>query len=646
MRSSGSVAGDLIRFGDEFELDLRAYELRRAGQCVKLERIPLELLRLLLERRGELVTREQIVERIWGKEVFVDTDNSINAAIHKVRQVLGDDSSQPRFVQTVTGMGYRFIAAIHPEPDSEEMADEAPTTNLDINSVQHDPVPLTTRAAGRRWIAVSVIALALLAGTIFYFQRTRRDLPLSTTRGRVMVAVLPFENLTGDAGQDYLSDGLTEEMIAELGRLEASRIGVIGRTSAMHYRHTTEALDQIGRELGVQYVLEGSVRRDANRIRINAQLTRVQDQTRLWSTQYDRELKDLLVLQEEIARKISGEIEIALGNRNQTQPTVQTPLSTEKYEAYELYLKGQYFWNERSVEGFQKAIDYFEQAITKDPNYARAYAGLADSYALIGGYSGMPQNEYLPRARAAALRAIELDDSLAEAHTARALILQNYDFDWQNSEKEYLRAIELNPNYATGHHWYAEHLALVGRFDEALQESERAGLLDPLSLIIASDRGVIFYYSRHFDRAIAQFLAVREMDPAFPRTSMLRQVYGQKGMFTEVLDEDENWRKVHGDAFWIDLEEAYVYGRTGQAARARQLIAKVYSRNKSEVVDPGAFVAPYIALDDKEQAFFWLEKAYSQRSNFITSLKVNPVYDPLRSDARFQELLKRVGLPQ
>ena len=490
------------------------------------------------------------------------------------------------------------------------------------------------------------IALVLIAATLAYTHWSRLPRALQADTGRTMLAVLPFENLTGDANQDYFSDGLTEEMIAELGRLDPQRFGVIGRTSVMHYKHTSEALDQIGRELGVQYALEGSVRRDANRVRITAQLIRLKDQTHLWAQQYDRDLKDLLVLQSEIAGQISAEIQGTLDHPSPIQLSTQTPLSLQTYEAYELYLRGQYFWNKRTRDGLQKAIGYFQQAIAKDPNNARAYAGLADSYALVGGYSGTPQSEFIPKARAAALHAIELDEKLPEAHAAWALILQNYDWDWQAAEKEYRRAIELNPNYATGHHWYAEHLAFVGRFDEALGESERARQLDPLSLIIAADNGVILYYARQYDRAIAQFRAVREMDPNFSRTGVLRQVFAQKGMFEEILTEDNQWRQIYGDTFWLRLETAYVYSRTGQQSLARQTLARVEGLSQREAIDPAMFVAPYIGLDDKDQAFIWLEKAYRQHSNALVTLKVDPLYDPLRSDPRFGDLLRRVRLAE
>ena len=635
---------DSIRFGDDFELDVRAYELRSAGIALKLKPIPMELLLFLIEHRGELVTREQIVERIWGKGVFLDTDNSINGAVSRIRQVLRDDPEQPQFVQTVPGKGYRFIAPVKAGdiPPAQVVSDEQtiPTSESDLD----ESATANERSSPRLWGIVLGIAIILIAAGGAYFRWFRPRVRSQAALVRTMIAVLPFENLTGDATQDYFCDGLTEEMIIQLGQLDGVRMGVIGRTSVMHYKHNPEALDKIGRELGVQYVLEGSVRRDSNRVRITAQLIQVKDQTHLWAQEYDRELKDLLVLQGEIAHKISDEIQVPLGDHKPIQPSGQAPLSAQSYEAYDLYLKGQYFWNKRTMEGFERAIDYFQQAIAKDPNYARAYAGLADCYALMGGYSMAPQTEFMPKARAAALRAVELDDSLPEAHTAWALIVQNYDWDWQTAEKEFRRAIELNPNYATAHHWYAEHLALLGHFDEALRESERARELDPLSLIIAADKGVILYYSRQYDSAIEQFHAVQDMDPNFPRSGVIRRVYEQKGMFAEILAEHDKRSHDAGAAFWIWSERAYIYGRTGQRAKANQEMAKMKEWNRRHPIDPEMFIAAYIGMGDKDQAFAWLEKAYTQHSNVVILLKVDPLYDPLRSDPRFQDLLRRVGL--
>jgi tetratricopeptide (TPR) repeat protein len=349
-----------------------------------------------------------------------------------------------------------------------------------------------------------------------------------------------------------------------------------------------------------------------------------------------------LVLQSEIAQEIADEIQTSLGGRKPVKASSASPALIESDEAYDLYLKGQYFWNKRTIDGFQHAIDYYQQAIAKDPNSARAYAGLADTYALLGPIAP-PQNEFMPKARAAAVRALQIDDNLAEAHTALALIVQNYDWDWQTSEKEFRRAIELNPNYATAHHWYAEHLAWQGRFEEALRESERARQLDPLSLIIATDNGAILYYSRQYDRAIAQFGAVREMDPEFWRAGLVVFAYAQKGMFTEALKEVET-KKPKGPYEYGTL--AYVYGRSGQMSQARLALETLEDLNRHQALNPAPFIRAYIGIGDKDQAFASLEKAYSQRGNIMVTLRVDPLYDPLRRDPRFQALLDRVAWSQ
>lgn len=637
MGPGGAVSWSSVRFGEDFELDLRAYELRRSDQSLKLSRIPMELLLLLLEQRGQLVTREQIVDRIWGKDVFLDTDNSINAAIRKIRQVLDDDPEQPRFLQTVTGKGYRFIAPIQTTGMSLVPRASGERTPSASESVVGDSAPAREKFHLRLW-AISVgLAIVLVAATGAYWPWLRPRVLHQAAGGRTMLAVLPFENLTGDAGQEYFSDGLTEEMITQLGRLDPQHLGVIARTSVMHYKNSPEQVDRIGTKLGVQYVLEGSVRRDSGKVRITAQLIQTKDQTHIWAQEYDRDLKDLLALQDEIAREISAETQNALGEHKRVTPINQPSLSPQALEAYDLYLKGQYFWNKRTVEGFQRAIDYFQQATAKDPNNARAYAGLADSYALLGGYSMTPQTESMPKARAAALRALEIDESLPEAHTALALVVQNYDWDWQKAGNEYRRAIELNPNYATAHQWYAEHLALQGRFDEALSESERARQLDPLSLIITTDKGAILYYSRQYDQAIEQFRAVLDMDPDFPRAHMIVFAYAQKGMFADALAHVEKgpWR-------WSTL--AYVYGRSRQQLEARNALEKLEQLNQRQQMDPAAFLRAYIGMGSKDEAFAYLEKVYAQHSNALVTLKVDPVYDPLRNDPRFQDLLHRVGL--
>jgi TolB-like protein/DNA-binding winged helix-turn-helix (wHTH) protein len=647
----------VVRFGEDFEFDFRAQKLSRSGRVLRLERIPGEVLGILIEQQGKLVSRELIVERIWGKDVFLDTDNSINGAIRKIRQVLKDEPEEPRFIQTITGKGYRFIAPVvapaivTPEIVTTEIVAPAvvdatvvdPTVDSELpfreDSGESSGRPLRLRAslAAPILILVTVILLIVVGAYLRWFGSGVRS-PLAG--GRTMLAVMPFENLTGDAGQEYFSDGLTEEMIAQLGGLDPDHMGVIARTSVMHYKHSQEPLQQIGRELGVQYVLEGSVRRDADQIRIAAKLIQIRDQTQIWSRQYDRQPKDLLVLQSEIAREICDELQSALGEHKTVAAVVQPSLTPQAYEAYNLYLKGQYFWNKRTNEGLQQAIDYYQQAIAKDPNDARAYAGLADCYALIGIFRGAPAGQFAPQARAAALRALQLDDKLPEAHTAFALIVQNFEYDWQTAEKEFKRAIELNPNYATAHHWYAEHLAWRGDFDNALRESERARQLDPLSLIIAADNAAILYYARQYDKAIAQFNGVREMDPNFSRAAIIFQSYIEKGMFTEA----EALVNVRADSAWGWSNIAYTYGRAGKHPEAERGLKKVLEFNRREPVDPILIVQAYIGTGDVDQAMAWLEKAYAQRSNALTGLKVDPVYDLLRGDVRFQNLVRRVGL--
>jgi TolB-like protein/DNA-binding winged helix-turn-helix (wHTH) protein/Tfp pilus assembly protein PilF len=639
--SEPSKVEDSIRFGDDFELDFAAGQLYRSGRMLKLERIPMDVLLFLVQQRGELVSREQIVEKIWGKDVYLDTDNAINGAIRKIRQVLKDDPEQPRFIQTITGRGYRFVAPVAETPVAGVAAPPGPAIAERQSAGREDSASPLARRRGRvLWASILGMAIALIAGVGLYLGRPALPARPIASGGRVMLAVLPFENLTGDAGQEYFSDGMTEEMITQLGSLDPDQMGVIARTSVMHYKHSQEQLQQIAHELGVQYVLEGSVRRDADKVRITAQLIQMKDQTHLWAREYDRETKGLLVLQSEIAGEIAAEIQAALGEHKPVAPNLEPTLSPQAFEAYNLYLKGQYFWNRRSL---REAIRYFEQATAKDPNFARAYAGLADCYALIGAYTGAPAAEFAPQARTAALRALQLDDRLPEAHAALALIVQNYDYDWQRAEKEFKRAIQLSPNYATGHQWYAEHLMWQGRFDEALRESERARQFDPLSLIIAADNGTILLYSRQYDRAIAQFATVRDMDPVFPRAGMIFAAYVQKGMFTEAQAVVE---KFTAGSPWQLSALAYVDGRSGQQPKAEQELKKLLDLNQRQPLDPMVFVPAYIGMGNNDQAIAWLEKAYAQHSNGLTALKVDPFYDPLRGDPRFQDLLRRVGLSQ
>ena len=578
-------AKGLLKIGEDATLDARAYELRRAGRTVKLERIPMELLLFLAEQRGRLVAREEIVERIWGKDVHLDADNSINSAIRKIRHALRDDPERPRVIQTVAGKGYRFIAPVVEIPGPAQSSGFTPPSPTPL-SAPPAPIPspapqlsIETDAKPRRWLLALAATTVLLVATGVFLAGQSRRAQASRPAGRLMLAVLPFQNLTGDPGQDYLSDGMTEEIIAQLGRVDPQRLGLIARTSVMTYKNTRKRLDEIARELSVQLVLEGTVRRDADRLRVSAQLIQAGDQTHLWARQYDREPGTLLALQSEIAREVVDEIRLTLGERRSRpdSPPSPPPASAETDAAYDLYLRAQYFWNKRTIDGLKQAIDYCGQAIAADAGYAPAYAGLAKSYALLGGYSGESQIEFMAKARAAALRALELDPHLPDAHTALALVVQNYDWDWETAEQEFQRALELNSNSATAHHWYFEHLAFRGRFDEARTESERARQLDPLSLAIAVDTALIDYYSRRYDRAAAKLEAVLAMDPTFPRAHLVRNAYVELGRFDDAL-ADIQADTAGAGSLWNSSCLAYVHGRAGRTAEAGREVARLLKR--------------------------------------------------------------------
>jgi TolB-like protein/DNA-binding winged helix-turn-helix (wHTH) protein/Flp pilus assembly protein TadD len=622
-----------IRFGDELELDRSAYQLRRAGRLVKLERIPLEILLLLTERPGQLVSREQIAERIWGRGTFLDVDNSINGAVRKIRQVLKDDPEQPRFIQTITGRGYRFVAPILGPTDRPAREPEAAPA---VPAPPPALVPARPRSRNT-WRLVAALALPLVLAAIVW-SRERKPDRLSS---RVMLAVLPFQNLTGDEGQEYFSDGLTEEMITQVGSRDPAGLGVIARASVMHFKHTQEQPERIGRELGAQYLLLGSVRRDASSVRVTAELVRARDHARLWAHQYDRQLSSLLTLQDEIAGEITDAIQASLGVRVPTRTTATAPAPAS--DAYDLYLRGQYLLNKRTDVDIRAAASLFEQAVQRDSGFARAWAALAQADVLGAVYSIGPLQQLVSRARAAAIKALSLDPSLAEAHTALALIIQNHDWNWEQAERHFRQAIALNPNYATAHHWYAEHLTWRGRFDEALKESERARQLDPLSLIIAADNGAILYYARRYDQAIDRLRSVRAVDPTLSRAYLITAVYADNGMFDQALAEVERWRPLTLPAVrWSSL--AYINGRAGRTADARHAIHELLQLSEREPIQARVFAWSYAGVKDTAQTLAWLEKAYGERSGELVTLKVSPAYDFLRGEPRFERLLERVGL--
>ena len=650
-----------IKFGRDFELEPDLYELRRSGRVLKLERIPMDVLLLLVSERGRVVERREIVDSVWGKGICLDADNSINGAIRKIRQVLKDDPEQPRFIQTVSGRGYRFIA-----PVTMDELNTASSAGPDVSETKLDditPVAVSEYVIASftkvrtqsslvcvllrwRW-PILVATAAILIAVVSIFVWSRQNARQEVSHDKLQLAVLPFQNLTGDASQEYFSDGFTEEMITQLGELDPQHLAVIARTSIMHYKNTQTSLQQIGHDLGAQYVLEGSVRRDTNNLRITAQLILMRDQTHVWAREYDRPPQDLLTIQSEIAREITDEIQLTLGDRKPKVARTQAALSPEEYEAHDLYLKGQYLLrSKRTKEGLQGAVYWFQQAVAKDPNYAHAYAGLADSYTTMSIFHYVIPTVYMPQARTAALKALQLDDSLAEAHASLASIAQNYDWDWQTAEREYRRAIQLNENYAPAHQRFSICLAFQGRFDEAIKESERAQELDPLSLINASSSAMIYYRSRQYGRAIAHYREVLEKDPSNIRAHNIIFSYVELGQFKEALTDIEQWRRT-GDDPWNWAWEAYVYGKMGNPVRAKQALQQIEDANRAKRIgfDPAELlILAYAGLGDKERWLSLLQEAYRQRTDLPVAFKVDPFYDPVRSDPRFQEMLHGVGL--
>ena len=639
------------RFGP-YELRPRGREIHKNGARIKLRPQPFRVLELLAEGRGDVVTRETLKQQLWSSETFVDFEQGLNTAVKELRAALSDSAEVPRYIETVPKVGYRIIVPVEAVrfPEQTEAAPEMsakPAETVSAGGVGGEAAQRSPFAFG--WMAIAGIVAVALIGASMGWWWTHRSVSNQPTRGRVMLAVMPFENLTGDASQEYFSDGLTEEMISQLGRIDPDRLGVIARTSMMTYKQNPKPLDQVGRELGVQYVLEGSVRRDTNTVRVSAQLIQVRDQTHLWARQYDRELSNLLSLQGEIAQEIADEIELTLGDKPAAITAHRPAVPAVPYEVYDLCLKGRYFWNQRTEPSLRQAADYFQQAIDKDPNYAPAYAGLAETLALLGTWQAVVPKEVMPKARVTALKALQLDDTLPEAHASLGLIAEQYDYDWQTAEGEFRHAIQLDPGNATAHQWYAECLSFEGRFDEAFAESARARQLDPLSLIITSDDGMILYYARQYDRAIEEFQTVREIEPDFPRTDSIFFAYAGKEDFARAVSECEKAaRRNHAENTPSVLSaETYLYGRWGRPAEAERSFAQF---EKASKLHPAAAAFPWVQLraltgvGRRDDAIALLRKSFEDRNSAPISLKVDPLYDPLRSDPRFQDLLRRANL--
>ena len=689
MTGPGASTPTALRVG-VFELDRRTGQLRKAGILVHLPPQPFKILALLASRPGQLVTREEISQQVWGCETFVDFEQGLNHCIKQIRTVLGDDADTPRYVETLPRRGYRFIAPVETTQgsvsDQEAVHPLAPVGGAVLDKdtphrkastaapvgVGSDPRARPPDGAHRRvllrarWIAAgagtSVVALAAglaLVMTVNVGGLRDRLATIAAERHPALcqgchdaprlvvplprigsIAVLPLENLSSYPDQEYFADGMTEELITDLGKISALR--VISRTSVMHYKGTAKTLPEIARELNVDAVVEGAVMRSGDRVRITAQLIQAATDKHLWAETYERDLRDVLALQDEVAQDITSEIQIELTPQQQAWFASARPVSPEAHEAY---LMGRYYWNKRTEAGVKKAIVYFHIAIEKDPGYALAYAGLADAYVVLVPWEARATKEALPEARAAARKALQIDSTLAEAHAT--LGMSNlYDLDWLGAESEFKRAIELNASNATAHEWYSLTLASIGRWDKAMEEANRAQVLDPHSLVMRAVVGWVFLLSGQYQQAIGQEQKTLQMDPDFvPALLYLGLAYDQKERYQEATAALERANKLSGGSPFALAELARTYALSGQRGRAIEVFKELRGLSKRRYVPSFKIAVVYAALGQNGRAFTWLEKAYNDHDQGLSNVKVDPRLDPLRSDPRYQDLLRRMNFP-
>jgi TolB-like protein/DNA-binding winged helix-turn-helix (wHTH) protein/Flp pilus assembly protein TadD len=628
----------ILRFGS-FEANVRAGELRKRGLKVRLQDQPFQILVMLLERPGELVTRQEIHQNLWPADTFVDFDHGLNNAVNRLREALDDSPETPRFIETLPKKGYRFIGQVtgDGQPGEAEYQAAAATPVVEPRPIEQK---LSTRPRFLVTILVCCFALALAVMVYHGWRRMRAGRP-SPGAGYVMLAVLPFQNLSGDSSQDYFSDGLTEEMIAQLGALSPDQLGVIARTTTMAYKHTSKSVKQIGSELGVGYVLESSVRRDGDQVRISVQLIRVHDQVHVWTHSYDRHISHSIELQEEVAKAVAEQIEVRLSPSYQGRMNPH-PLDAEANEAY---LRGRYFWNQFTPEGYRKAITYFEKAIERDPNFAEAYSGLADSYHFLVVTDSMPTSDGNPKGLEAARRAVSLGGNLAESHTSLAVALGRSEWNWSGAEDELKRAIALNPSYSMAHRIYAAHLGTTRRHQEAWVQINEAMRLDPLSLPNNAEVVRTLYYARNYDQAIEQGRKAMQLDPNYLRTYFwLGRVYSQKRMHREAIAASEKILESMPDSTLGLTEMAYSLAVAGQRKEARQFLRRLEGRSRSAFVPAYNFAVIHIALNEEEVAMRYMQQAYVSRDWALVVFAVEPRLDPLRRDPRFQEILAKLNL--
>lgn len=643
------------RFAD-FTLEESEHCLLQGDQEIYLRPKSFEVLLYLVQRHGHLVTKDELLDHVWRDTVVTET--AMTHCIEEVRKALGDQVHRPRYLKTIPRLGYKFIAPVTKiSSTKEEIVEEeitavkvlvtedrelAPDRYDDLDVIQTAPFRLSHRLPAsmlknlaskvQTVLLVTALLVLLVLGVRYIYHRHRPAIQ--------SLAVLPLVNLNADSSHDYLADGLTEALICELANI--SSIRVISRTSAMQYKGISMPLADIAHALSVDAILEGSLFYSGDRVRINAQLIQARPERHLWGESYERTMSDVLALQREVTRAIARGINARLTPQEATNLTRFRQMDPDAYRAY---LKGRYFWNKRTPDGFRKGIDCFEQAIALDPLYALAYAGLADCYNGLYDFDVLAPAEAAPKARAAALKAIAIDATLADAYASLAFVTARYDWAWQEAERNFLQAIELNNNYSIAHHWYALHLAMLGRFDEAIVAIHKALDLDPLSLIVNTNVGWIFYFAGRYNDAEAQLLKAVDMDPNFLSAHVkLGWVYEQQGKYEPAIEQLKIALSLSGEDANILALLGRSYALAGRTTEARRILTNLMTISLQQYISPYWIGLIYASLGDNDQAFQWLNEAVKERSGGLVWLKVEPKLDKLRLDPRFSKLLTTIQL--
>ncbi len=632
------------RFGP-FDINLHSGELRKNGMRLRLSGQPFQVLAVLVERPGEVVTREELHSKLWPVDTFVDFDHGLNNAVARIREVLDDSSDTPRYVETIPRRGYRFIAPLADVRPATVPASAAESKISPTHEITRPRALASSVLPGqKRFASIGLRALLGGAAVLAFFTvvlvQYRGGAKATKQIAIKSLAVLPLKNLSGDPTQEYLADGMTEALIGRLSGIHDLR--VISRTSAMHFKDTQLAVPEIARTLGVDAIVEGSVIREGGRIRVHAQLIRAATDEHFWSETYDRELPDVLTLQSEVAESIARKVEVTITGEEHARLTAARSVSPEVYESY---LKGRFAKSNNRAE-IEESIAHFEEAIRKDATFAPAYVGLADAYDNLGlVFIGVPPGEVRPKVISAARKALELDPELAEAHVLLADVYQK-QWQWSDAEAEYKQALELKPNEAAAHLGFASWLLCQGRTEEALAWARRARELDPVGTTGTGIGGILFY-ARRYDEAIRELrsaLAIRPDDAlALWYVGFALIAKGQPEQAIPVLEKAVSISDRSPGVIGVLVR---AYAQAGRRPDALRLLAELKRRRQAGYIPAAAFVNAYLGLGEHDEAFAWLEPAYKEQSNILQFLKVHPYFDPLRDDPRFKDLLHRVGLDQ